>query len=220
MMQPIISVVQQKGGVGKTTISICLAGELRRRGIDLSLVDTDRNGSATSWAEPGRLLFPVVSSPILEGRARDWVQTINRMRSQLLVIDGAPNDYSIGAAVALADVAIVPCGPSSLDIEGTIQALRVIDNVRARRPTPLPVIIVPNRVDPRTLEGRQIADELPELGEAVGPSLGYRMDYVRAFMEGKSINTYSPGSLADGEVRALADQVLRSLPPRQRNGHG
>jgi chromosome partitioning protein len=217
-MQPIISVVQQKGGVGKTTVSICLAGELARRGIELSLVDTDQNASASSWAEPGQLLFPVVSSPIVEGRAREWAQSINQMRSKLLVIDGAPNHYSIGTAVALANVAIVPCGPSSLDIEGMLRALQLIDTVRARRPTPLPVIIVPTRVDSRTLEGRQIVEELSQFGEQVGPSFGYRTDFVRACMEGKSINTFAPGSPADNEVRALADQVLENLPPRRRSG--
>ncbi len=59
-MQSVIAIVHQKGGVGKTTVSVCLAGELARRGIPLSLIDADKTGSARSWADPGRLQFPVV----------------------------------------------------------------------------------------------------------------------------------------------------------------
>ena len=213
-MQPVISVVHRKGGVGKTTISVCLAGELAQRGLEVSLVDADRNASATSWAEPGKLMFPVVSCPIVEGQVGNWAQEINKMRSRLLVIDGAPNDYSIGAAVALANIAIIPCGPSGLDLDGTIQALQVIDTVRSRRATPLEVIIVASRVDARTLEGRQVIEELRQFGEIAARPLGYRRDFVRAYMKGESVNTYAPGSAADIEIRALADQVLRIV---QRN---
>jgi Mrp family chromosome partitioning ATPase len=59
-MQSVIAIVHQKGGVGKTTVSVCVAGELTRRGIALSLIDADKTGSARSWADPGRLQFPVV----------------------------------------------------------------------------------------------------------------------------------------------------------------
>ena len=132
-MQSVIAIVHQKGGVGKTTVSVCLAGELTRRGIALSLIDADKTGSARSWADPGKLQFPVVSQPVVEGEVRTWATSIKKMRDRLLVIDCAPNDYSIGAATALADLAILPCGPSGLDIDGTMQALLIIVTVRARR---------------------------------------------------------------------------------------
>ena len=114
-MQSVIAIVHQKGGVGKTTVSVCLAGELSRRGIALSLIDADKTGSARSWADPGKLQFPVIYQPVVEGEVRTWATSIRKMRDRLLVIDCAPNDYSIGAATALADLAILPCGPSGLD---------------------------------------------------------------------------------------------------------
>ena len=215
MKQTVISVVHQKGGVGKTTISVCLAGELAERDIELSLIDADKTGSARSWADPGKLQYPVIYQPVSEGGGRSWAEAVNRMRDRLLIIDCAPNDYSIGAATALSDVAIVPCGPSGLDIEGTTQALRIINAVRNQRAKPLPVVIVPTRIDFRTLEGRQIVEELQEFGEKVSRPLRYRMDYVRAFSEGESVNTYSPDGMAALEVRALADIVLQSLREQQ-----
>ena len=215
-MHTVISVVHQKGGVGKTTISVCLAGELTRRGIKLCLIDADKTGSARSWADPGKLHYPVVYQPVVEGEVRAWVVEINRLRDRPLIIDCAPNDYSIGAATALADLAVLPCGPSGLDIEGTTQALRVINTVRARRAKPLPVVIVPTRLDFRTLEGRQLLEELKQYGEKVARPLGYRMDFVRAYSEGESVNTFAPNSLAALEVRALADTILQTLREQHR----
>jgi chromosome partitioning protein len=216
MKHTVISVVHQKGGVGKTTISVCLAGELAQRGIELSLIDADKTGSARSWADPGRLQYPVIYQPVVEGEVRTWAEAVNKLRDRMLIIDCAPNDYSIGAATALADIAIVPCGPSGLDLEGTMQALRIIEAVRGQRAKPLPVILVPSRIDLRTLEGRQILEELQGFGETVSQPLRYRMDYVRAYSEGLSVNNYSPGGMATLEVRALADTVLQRLREHQR----
>jgi chromosome partitioning protein len=98
MKQTVISVVHQKGGVGKTTIAVCLAGELAERGIELSLIDADKTGSARNWADPGKLQYPVTYKPVVEGEGRAWAEAINKLRDRPLVIDCAPNDYSIGAA--------------------------------------------------------------------------------------------------------------------------
>jgi chromosome partitioning protein len=215
MKQTVISVVHLKGGVGKTTISVCLAGELAERGIELSLIDADKTGSARSWADPGKLQYPVIYAPVAEGEVRAWAEAVNKLRDRLLIIDCAPNDYSIGAATALADIAIVPCGPSGLDLEGTAKALRIIGAVRSKRTKPLPVILVPTRIDYRTLEGRQLLEELSGFGETVSRPLRYRMDYVRAYSEGLSVNAYSPDGLAALEVRTMADTVLQSLRERQ-----
>lgn len=211
-MSAIIGFVHQKGGVGKTTLAICVAGELAKRGRGLTLVDADKSGGARSWSELGKLKFPVIHNPIKEGEVRAWAHSIKKIRSDTVLIDCAPNDYSIGAVAALANVAVLPCGPSGLDIEGTVQALQIIDEVRARRKIPLSVVVVPNRIDGRTLEGRQLIEELKEIGETVGPILGYRTDFVRAYSTGEAISTFSPGGPAHREIGALADVLLKHLP--------
>ena len=127
------------------------------------------------------------------------------------VIDTAPEDQALGAALALANVVLLPCTPSGLDIAATIRALGIVNAVRARRRDPLKVAIVPSRVDPRTLEGRQLIEELSELGEAIGPPIGNRAAYVRAFAAGQSVSDVAPGSPADTEIRALWALVARML---------
>src|SRR5579872_4312883 len=86
-----IAVAQRKGGVGKTTISVCLAGEASSRGLDVALIDSDAQGSAGKWAEPGYLGFPVYQIA-LEGRTvGDWVREVQGVSADHILVDTAPS---------------------------------------------------------------------------------------------------------------------------------
>jgi chromosome partitioning protein len=117
----------------------------------------------------------------------------------------------LAASIAVCNVVLLPCTPSGLDIEATHHALKIVEAVRVRRRDPLQVAIVPNRVDMRTLEGRQLADELRQMGETVGPAIGNRSAFVRAFSSGMAVCDHAPGSDADREIRALWLTVQRML---------
>lgn len=213
-MPLVITVLHVKGGVGKTTLSVCFAGEMVERGYEPLLIDADQTASAQAWAKPGRLDFSVVGYPVVPGQAEEWKESIRKLQADLLVIDCGPNEYSLTAACALADVVILPCGASGLDVDATANALALLHELRATRAMPLSVIIVPTRVDGRTLEGRQIVEELAGFGEIVTPPLSYRVDYVRAFAEGMSVNGYAPGSVADSEIKAAVDQLMEYMSIR------
>ena len=189
-------------------------------GNTLALIDADPLGSALAWSAPGKLEFPVLAYPVQLGQGSDWAKSISKLEADFIVIDCAPNGDSIEAAAELADIVILPCGPSGLDIEGSVRAMDVVNSVRAKRRRPLPVLVVPTRVDFRTLEGLQVADELFLLDEPLGTPLGSRVDFVRAFAVGQSINTFAPGSDADREVRALTNEVLQSLRMPRRTSVG
>ena len=209
-MRTVIVSVQRKGGVGKTTVAVSVAGELRQRGHRVAVVDADSQRSAAMWGELRQLQFPIHELPLEAGRASDWVRRLEGLAYDFVVVDTPPNEYAVGAAVAVATIALVPCTPSGLDLDATGKALNVVNAVRARRRDPLPVLLVPNRVDGRSLEGRQLSEELRALGETVAPSLGDRRAFVRAFSTGQTVNTFAPGSVADREVKALSDAVLRT----------
>ena len=70
---------------------------------------------------------------------------------------------------------------------------------------------MPNRIDRRTLEGRQLVEELEQFGEEVAPALTNRSAYVRCFAAGQSVATFASEEPADLEVRALADIVEENL---------
>ncbi|MBN8993901.1 MAG: ParA family protein [Rhizobiales bacterium] len=211
----IIALAQRKGGVGKTTLAVSVAAELSGRGFDVGLVDADPQRSACEWARPGNLGFPVYEMPFDRDPVTAWARQARGMTGDCIVIDAPPADRAVGAAVAIADVLLVPCTPSGLDLESTEHTLAIVRAVRERRQAHLGVALVPNRVDSRTLEGRQVIDELRAFGETVAPPIGNRSAFVRAFSLGCSVSDLAPGEKADLEVRALADLVGRLAPHLQ-----
>lgn len=210
-MRHIISIAQRKGGVGKTTLAVCLAAELKDRGVGVVLIDSDPQCSASHWAELGNLDFPVYELVLGDQSVTAWAQGLQRIEASTIVIDTAPNDRALGAAIALSDLVLVPCTPSGLDLDATTRTLEIVDAVRARRKEVPGIILVPNRVDARTLEGQQLVDELTAFGERVSSPIGDRTAFVRAFSTGRSISRMSPGGVAHTEISSLCDLVERVL---------
>ena len=134
-MNHVIAVAQRKGGVGKTTLSVCVAAELQSRGAEVALIDADPQRSACQWAELGDLRFPVHEIPLTNYSVADWIRAINGISVNFgyVVIDIAPNDRALGASIAAASLVLVPCTPSGLDVEATVRTLEIIDAVRVRR---------------------------------------------------------------------------------------
>jgi chromosome partitioning protein len=211
-MGAIVCVAQRKGGVGKTTLAISIASELASRGRDVALADGDPQGSACHWAEPGELLFPVYEIPLERGSVAAWLDVVRGVEANCIVIDTAPSDRALGASIAIADLVIVPCTPSGLDIEATARTLGIISAVRVRRGHVPALILAPNRVDIRTLEGRQLVEALADFGETVAPAIGDRSAFVRAFSAGRSVADIARGTAAEREIAALCDLVEANLP--------
>jgi chromosome partitioning protein len=213
-MTRVISIAQRKGGVGKTTLAVCVAAELKARGHDVALIDSDPQCSASRWAQPGNLYFPVSELVLGEQSVVTWAEEVQRFEAATIVIDTAPNDRSLGAACAISDLVLVPCTPSGLDLDATVRTLEIVDAVRVR-PHGVPrLILVPNRVDRRTLEGQQLVDELTAFGEYVSPPIGDRTAFVRAFSTGFPVSGWA-GKAAYGEICSLTDEVERFLSSAQ-----
>ena len=111
----IISVLNQKGGVGKTTIAVSIACQLHKEGFKVLLVDIDQQQSASDWsaAQGDNETFPVIQMnknisrdlPSV-GKSYDWV-----------IIDGAPQVAELStAALKASDIVLIPCQASPLDI--------------------------------------------------------------------------------------------------------
>ncbi len=83
-------------------------------------------------------------------------------------------------------MALVPCGPSGLDLIATAEAVGLVRQVRDERGDGRPhILLVPNRVDRRTTSGRDLPAALKDLGEPVGPAVGARTAFSDAFNVGQ-----------------------------------
>jgi chromosome partitioning protein len=141
-----------------------------------------------------------------------FVRAVRAIAADYVVIDTAPDASTMIAPIALANVTVVPCTPTGLDIETRARTIEIVRKVRRTIPEKQ-CFIVPNRVDARTLEGRQFVEELERLGERISPSVGSRVAFVRAFSAGQSISAFEPGGLASSEVRELCNVLVRPLNP-------
>ena len=208
-MTYIIALVQRKGGVGKTTLAISVAAELHSRGKNVALVDSDRQQSASQWAELGGLQFPVYRVILSEQMSVNWARDVRVVATNYdyAVVDTAPSLRAVSTSIAIANLAMVPCTPSGLDLESTIKTLEIINQIRTLRRGYPHVMLIPNRVDARTREGKQLVDELANFGEVVSSTVGYRTAFVRAFLKGVSIAEMANGQGGNGEIQLLCDRL-------------
>ncbi len=124
----VISLINQKGGVGKTTIAINLASALASKNLNVLLVDADPQGSVLQWQSTGaNREFEVVRLSASELRSQ---VTNHRRRFDHLVIDSPPALSHVSREIAVAsDLAIVPIAPSSLDIWSSRETIKLVRRV-------------------------------------------------------------------------------------------
>jgi chromosome partitioning protein len=205
-MMAIFVFSQSKGGVGKTTLAINFADELSIRNQSTMLVDADPQGNSAQWAAPHKLLFPVRHEVLLRHSSLIWVRDVLKSTTQHVVVDTpAGLGFTFEVAALIADVLIIPCGPSSLDIDSAAKTVKKARDLRGNeaRSRALRIILAPNRVDLSTEEGLQIPEALKELDEEVAPAVRHDIDYVRTFASGTSVVTAPNRVQAAEDIRKL-----------------
>lgn len=208
----IIGVLNQKGGVGKTTIAVNLAVTFAMSGRRVLLVDADPQGSALAWssAREGEPLFPVIgmAKPTLHRDlpviARDY---------DMVFIDGAPRVNDLGrAAIMASDLVLIPIQPSPYDVWAAVEIVELMREAQTFRPDIKGAFVI-NRKIVNTAIGRDVIVALQAFTDfAVLPTaLAQRVVYAESAARGQGVAETAPNSEAAREVGALSDVVEQML---------
>jgi chromosome partitioning protein len=208
----IVTLVGQKGGIGKSTTAICLAMAARERGSDVLLVDADPQGTVRTWAEVANENGFSVPTVVAMGATmhRPGQLDVVARSYDLTLIDCPPRHGDVQrSALMMADVALLPCGPSAADAWALTSSLELVNEARALRDS-LEACIVITRKQGRTVLGKAARAVLAQSGLAVlEAELSYRVSYQEALAAGSGVTQYCPRDPAAREVRALLDEVER-----------
>jgi len=209
-MTTIYAMCGQKGGIGRTTIAVSLAAHWLEKGRKVLLVDSDPQRTASTWVEIAVEHNRPAPTSVYMGATLWKPDQLPKIAPQfdIVIIDTPPRLGDVQrAALMIADVALLPCGPSAHDCWAMAESVELINQARIVRPEIGAAIVLTRKVA-RTVVGREAREVLAESGLPVlGIELGYRIDYQEASAAGAGVTTHAPTSFAASELRQLAAEL-------------
>ncbi len=207
----VISITQQKGGTGKTTIAAHLAVTLAARGNPIAVLDVDPQGSLGEWFEARERTFGEDKAGITFRTASGWgakreAKSLARDHAVVIIDTPPKSDLEARHAIGAADLVVVPLQPSPIDLWATEATLEMIAR-EGKRP-----LLILNRVPPRATLTAEMLRVIEGLGSAAARTqLGNRIAFAECMGRGSTINETDPDNRGAVEIVALAKEIVRRL---------
>ena len=215
----IISLVNQKGGVGKTTLAVCLAYQAWLDGERVLLVDADPQQSIMDWSDKRYTELPDGLSVI--GMAKNTLhRDLPRVAKDysVVVIDSPPRTTDIArSAVVASDLVVMPCTPSPWDIWACKEAISIIKEILISKEK-LKFAMVINIKIANTIIGRDIKETVTELSKTLDfdiPVLTseiYQRDiFKKTAASGLAVQEYDKEKKTTNEIRQLYEEIHKYI---------
>jgi len=202
----IIVAASQKGGAGKSTLVRSLAVATQQNFGPTAILDTDPQGSLTSWwnrreaQEPALVKFEVAD--IEDGAAK-----LEAAGIEYLFVDTPPSVHpELGFLLSHASLAVVPVRPSPDDLDAVGDTLALIEQAGCR------FVFVLAQAKPRTRLQMQAVMALAKHGKLAPTIIHDRTDFPTAAITGRTVTETDPASLSSREVRDVLAYVMTQLP--------
>lgn len=206
-MAKVISFLNGKGGVGKTTSSINIATAIAKQGYDVVVVDTDPQMSIGNWFEEDKCLFDVRTAS-----SEKEVYSIKKdlKKYDYIVIDGVATISAISSAsVMVSDLVIIPVTPSPLDFSVSTAILAVIEARNDLQPIEARFLITKKINTAKMLQ--VLKDSIVETGVGMlKTGITQRQSYVRTMLDGGTVYDTTDGQ-AKGEIDNITREIMEIL---------
>jgi chromosome partitioning protein len=204
----IISIAQQKGGAGKTTLAAQLAIGFLNSGAKVATIDIDPQGSLSLWYA-ARMAALGSKNTLIHSQIQGWrlKKEAERMAEDVdyVIIDAPPHtETEATIAIREADLVLIPMQASPMDLWASRPTIKTAQDEGTDS------LIILNRVDTRTKLNSTIQDKLIELDAKVAKSsLGNRVAFASSMMEGKGVVETESSSAAAKEITALIKELMK-----------
>ena len=212
MTGAVVSIAQQKGGAGKTTLAIQLGVAWLTMGKRVAMLDIDPQASLFTWFNLRRRRLGDGEGGLVVQGLSGWRlgSELGRMRREfdLVLVDSPPHaETDARSAIRAADLVLLPCQPNALDLWSSKATLDLAQAAGTD------ALLVLNRVPPRGRAADAIRGEIEgERWPLAVASLGNRQAFAASIGEGRGVAETAPRSPAGQEIAALAAEVLARLP--------
>jgi chromosome partitioning protein len=212
-----VAVSCQKGGVGKSCVSVLVAGELAGRGYKVLLCDCDTQQTASRWSAkaPDSAPFPAAVLSFVAYGPKLHREIEKQLHNYDFILVDLPPSAEAGtvtqSALLVADLAIVVVVPSAPDVDSAEATVALIESAKVVNEE-LTAVLFANRVE-RTLIAKTMLNELADFGlPMLTTTFAPRTAYQVAAYSGTTITALGPSARAAAkEVQNLTDEILGLL---------